>query len=279
MDTEREEILRSYRRHPLRAETILARLKAQGRDRPFEEPDLALDPETGITDQNHPGGAAFVAELAERAEVTRDSTVLDLGAGLGGSARYLAWKLGCRVTGVDVSPDRVLDARFLTRLVGLEERVVFVRADFGTLDLAGDRWDVAWGQAAWAHAPDREAHLERAAEALGPDGRAAFEDVYERRAPRGPREERTWERLLDVWNVHRATRDDWLAACRAADLEPVVVEDLSDALEPHYRSELALAERLGDELYPESEARSAEWALELARAGVLGYVRVVALRR
>lgn len=279
MSSEKKAIVRSYREHPLRAETILARVKAQGLERPLEEPDLAVDPEMGITDQNHPGGAAFVVELAERAEVTADTDVLDLGAGLGGSARYLAWKLGCRVVGVDVSPDRVRDARVLTRLVGLEDRVSFRCADFRDLDPEPASADVVWGQAAWAHAPDREALLELAAESLRPDGRVAVEDVYERRVARDGWEEEAWGRLLDAWNVHRATRDDWLTACRAAGLVVTRVEDLTDALVPHFHSELALAERLGSELFPEAESRSAERALELTRSGVLGYVRVVARRR
>lgn len=277
MSGSKDEIVRSYRRHPLRAETILGRLKTKGRERPLEEPDLAVDPETGITDQNHPGGAAFVAELAERAGVTAGTAVLDLGAGLGGSARYLAWMFGCSVTGVDVSPERVADARFLTRLVGLEHRVSFVRADFGDLDLEDVSFDVVWGQAAWAHAADREAHLRLAAGALRPAGRVALEDIYERRAPHGE-QGAEWERLLDSWNVHRATREDWLSACRAAGLDVTLVEDLSDVLVPHYRSELALADALGSELYPEAEARAAERALALTRAGVLGYLRIVAVR-
>jgi ubiquinone/menaquinone biosynthesis C-methylase UbiE len=49
--------------------------------------------------------------------------LLDIGCGLGGPARYFAG-LGCRVTGIDLTPEFVEAAEHLTRLVGI-----------GTIDL------------------------------------------------------------------------------------------------------------------------------------------------
>jgi cyclopropane fatty-acyl-phospholipid synthase-like methyltransferase len=40
--------------------------------------------------------------------------VLDLGCGLGGASRYLAAERGCRVAGVDLTPNFVEAARILT---------------------------------------------------------------------------------------------------------------------------------------------------------------------
>ena len=66
--------------------------------------DQGLTPEQlGTLDQFHTRGLAATAELARLAGITTDMTVLDVGSGVGGPARFLAATYGCRVTGVDIS--------------------------------------------------------------------------------------------------------------------------------------------------------------------------------
>ena len=45
-------------------------------------------------------------------------SVLDVGSGVGGPARFLAATYGCRVTGVDLSEPFVNAARYLTERTG-----------------------------------------------------------------------------------------------------------------------------------------------------------------
>ncbi len=51
--------------------------------------------------------------------------VIDIGSGLGGPSRYLAATYGCRVSGVDLTPEFVETAIALTARVGLSDRVNF----------------------------------------------------------------------------------------------------------------------------------------------------------
>src|SRR6185369_9973412 len=119
-----EEIQKVYQQHPLREERILARvLSGGGTLTGLTELDLAEDPKSEVTDQNHIGGVQFVKELAAAAGVRPESQVLDLGCGLGGSARLLAHLHGCRVLGIDISRERCLEAESLTRRVGLQNLV------------------------------------------------------------------------------------------------------------------------------------------------------------
>ena len=69
--------------------------------------DLAADEATELTDQNHVGGMRFVRELAEAVGLRREHRVLDLGCGLGGSARIMAALYECQVHGIDFSDKRV----------------------------------------------------------------------------------------------------------------------------------------------------------------------------
>src|SRR5258708_1427099 len=79
----------------------------------------------GTLDQFHTRGLAATAELAKLAGITADVSVLDVGSGVGGPARFLAATYGCRVTGVDLSEPFVDAARYLTERTGQSTQVSF----------------------------------------------------------------------------------------------------------------------------------------------------------
>ena len=85
----------------------------------FGPEDQRLAPEQlGALDQFHTRGLAATAELAKLAGITAGMSVLDVGSGVGGPARFLAATYGCRVTGVDLSEPFVDAARYLTGRTG-----------------------------------------------------------------------------------------------------------------------------------------------------------------
>src|SRR5262249_57696087 len=67
----------------------------------FGPEDQPLTPQQlGAVDQFHTRGLAATAELAKLAGITADMSVLDVGSGVGGPARFLAAAHGCRVVGL-----------------------------------------------------------------------------------------------------------------------------------------------------------------------------------
>src|SRR6058998_2335384 len=92
-------------------------------------------------DQDHYGGLGAVDALAHRAGIGPRSRVLDLCAGLGGPARFLASRRGCRVTALELNAGRAAGAARLSRLVGLDGQVRIVRGDATALPFRGASFD------------------------------------------------------------------------------------------------------------------------------------------
>jgi SAM-dependent methyltransferase len=271
-----EEVLDVYRKHPLRAQRVLERVLAQrGTLAGIDEWDLARDRQTGITDQNHVGGARAVRELARCAKVCEADNVLDLGCGLGGAPRLLAHLYGCRVHGVDFSDERCRDAEHLTRLVGLANLVTFERADFLSVSVPRGRYELLWGQSTWAHVRDKAAFLERWTRALKPGGRLAFEEVCLHKRPRSRASSAVLRELEDCWKSYIVTRDEWLSSLPLA-YRVERVEDLSAAFVANFSRLMEHAAAAGWDRYNSLEVAGWHHAHLLAETGLLGYVRVVA---
>ena len=277
------DIMETYRTHPLRAASIVARARGEGRVRPFRERDLAFDRRTRLTDQNHVGGALAVLALADAAGVRPRSRVLDLGSGLGGPGRLLAERYGCHVLGVDLSAARHRDAVRLTRLVGLDDRVRFRRGDIRDFRPDVGRFDVVWGQGSWIHVADPRSHLVRAAAVLRPRGRVAFEEAALVRPPRGPAERRRLRELCRLWGAMLSPPRSWLDACERAGLRVARADDLTAAMHADLRGRDATSppgtvRSSAESASSDRERRAVHLARTLVEDGVLGHLRVIAER-
>ena len=76
-------------------------------------------------DQFHGRGMDATVELADLMPARPNDAILDVGSGIGGPARYVASRFGCRVTGIDLTPEFCEVARHFTGLLGLDDRVSF----------------------------------------------------------------------------------------------------------------------------------------------------------
>ena len=140
--------------------------------------DRRLTPQQlGALDQFHTRGLAATAELATLAGITADKSVLDVGSGVGGPARFLAATYGCRVTGVDLSEAFVDAARYLTERTGLSGLVSFETGSALALPFDDGRFDVALLQHVAMNIADRAGLYREIRRVLKPGGRFATFDV------------------------------------------------------------------------------------------------------
>jgi SAM-dependent methyltransferase len=128
-------------------------------------------------DQFHVRGLAATKELAEGLSLEPGSTVIDVGCGLGGPARYLAATHGCRVTGIDLSRPFTDVARTLTERVGLSASVTYRQADALDLPFADRAFDHAWTQHVAMNIADKGRFYANIHRVLKPAGRLAIYDV------------------------------------------------------------------------------------------------------
>jgi sarcosine/dimethylglycine N-methyltransferase len=168
-------VIRFYETHPINEYEILEKLRADG---------IELD---GLTeeilqnyDQDHFGGLEAVDVLADKAGIGAGTRVLDVCSGMGGPARYLAQRLGCRVTGLDITQSRHEAAVRLTAMVKLDHLVDFRLGNALDMPFPGASFDVVIGQEAFVHVPDKPRLIAECARVVRPGGLIGFTDILRR---------------------------------------------------------------------------------------------------
>lgn len=171
MSDARAQTVYFYDRHPISCEIILAKLRASRGHLNGLRPDDLFP-----YDQDHYGGLAATDELARNARITKGSRVADFCAGLGGTVRYLAFKYGADVTGIELTPSRVAGAEELTRQVGLQDNARVIEGNVMSVPLDDTTMDAVVSQEAFCHVPDPRQALSEAFRILRDEGRLAFTD-------------------------------------------------------------------------------------------------------
>jgi sarcosine/dimethylglycine N-methyltransferase len=141
------------------------------------EEQRLLPRQLGGLDQFHTRGLAATIELARLAAITADSSVLDVGCGVGGPARVLAATYGCRVTGVDLSEPFVEAARYLTERTGQSGRVSFQTASALKLPFDDGAFDAVLLQHVAMNISDRAGLYREIRRVLKRGGKFATYDV------------------------------------------------------------------------------------------------------
>ncbi len=258
-----------YDTHPINEEQVLAALRRRGHLPGSPTPEHLFE-----FDQDHYGGLPAVEGLARLAGIGRGTRVLDVCAGLGGPARFLAWRFGCVATGVDLNAGRVAGATRLTRLVGLERAVRFLRGDATALPFGPAAFDACVSQEAWLHIEDKGAVVAGCHRVLRPGGRLAFTDwiAHPQLADRERDRLRNWMAATSI-----QTLDSYRSLLARAGFAQIEAEDLSAGWARILRERLKMFQglradtvaRFGQARYDEYD-RLYEFFVGLVESGKLG---------
>jgi ubiquinone/menaquinone biosynthesis C-methylase UbiE len=174
-------------------------------------------------DEFHVGATEATDRLLDQLEIAEDAHVLDIGAGVGGVARRAAHRCGCRVTGVDVTPELIETARALTEMVAMDDVVEFVVASGTDLPLEDASVDAALMLHVAMNIEDKPALFREAARVLRPGSTFAVYDVMEGAEPGPLTFPLPWSSVAETSFV--APRAEYVAAAEAAGLTPVAERD------------------------------------------------------
>lgn len=228
-----------YERHPISREIVLSKLKASRGHLDHVAPE-----ELFPHDQDHYGGLDANDALAARAGIGKGARVADFCAGLGGPARYLAYRYGADVTGIELTPARVKGAEELTRLVGLQNNVRVIEGDVMQVPLPDSSVDAVISQEALLHVPDKGRTLAEAYRILKPGGRIVFTDWVAHRPLSEVDKRLMWEGMA-VTGLY--SLENYSELVRAAGFTVLSVEDLTADWGVILKQRLAMYKKLHEE--------------------------------
>ena len=104
--------------------------------------DAAVTPEAlAPLDHFNARGVAATQELVALLEPQAGETILDIGSGIGGPARWIVARHGCTVTGVDITAEFCDAARELNAACGMTDRVRIFEGSATALPLPAASFD------------------------------------------------------------------------------------------------------------------------------------------
>ena len=135
-------------------------------------------------DEFHIRGRAATLELARAVGLDAHQRVLDVGSGVGGTARCLAKEFSCHVTGIDLTDEYCRAAAMLSAKVGLSGLVDYQQGDATHLPFDDGVFDVVWTEHVAMNIPNKPQLYKEMHRVLKPGGSLAIYDVLA--GPSGP---------------------------------------------------------------------------------------------
>ncbi len=153
-------------------ERIYRGLESAGKDL-----NSLLPEDLATVDEYHIGGRKATTHAVEKMALNKDQHVLDIGCGIGGTARYIADKVGCNVTGIDLTPEYIEIAKTLTDLTGLGTSVSYKVANALDMPFESKTFDAAITVHVAMNIPERAAFYSEIARVMKPGATLCIYDV------------------------------------------------------------------------------------------------------
>lgn len=176
-------------------------------------------------DQLHGRELLATRDHAAKLNPAKGARLLDVGSGIGGPARYFASVFGCRVTGIDLTPQFVAAATELSRLTRLEDAAEFLEADAADMPFEAGTFDHAYCFYVGMNLPDGLAVLRECFRVLKPGATLIWTEVTS--AEGEPHYPLPWAR--DEAGSHVGPIETLVRNFADANFEVLSVDDETDA--------------------------------------------------
>lgn len=130
----------------------------------------------------HIGGRPATAYALSKLSITAKQQVLDIGCGIGGAVRFIAGQSGCKVTGIDLTPEYIACAKDLSHRLGMDDLNKFHTASALDLPFSEHQFDAAISLHVAMNIEDRAALYQETARVLKSGGTFCLFDVMRKDA-------------------------------------------------------------------------------------------------
>jgi len=183
-----------------------------------------------------PASRRTVARMADKVKdkgTGGDVKVLDIGAGYGGSARYLVKTFGWEATCLNLSEVQNERDREKNREQGLANKIEVYDGNFEDLPFAEDTYDVVWCQDSILHSGNRQKVFEEVDRVLKTGGVFIFTDILQKE----PADKEALQPVYDRIHLDNlGSLEKYRAYAEKLGWEMVEFEDHSHQLPRHYQA-------------------------------------------
>jgi tocopherol O-methyltransferase len=172
--------------------------------------------------------------MASKAGIKAGDLVLDAGCGVGGSAVYLAKKVGCKVKGITLLEDQVAKASEYASRNAVNQLVTFHQQDYTKTDFKDASFDVIWGIESICYAEPKKAFIDEAFRLLKPGGRLIISEIL------ATKEKMTLSENSDLLdNGYKLcmvnsldTANQYLDNLKLAGFDQITIDDMTEFIRP-----------------------------------------------
>lgn len=115
--------------------------------------------------------------LAKFAEVKKDSKILNIGCGRGGTDRYLAQKYNASIVAIDISQKQIDIATIRAAESNLQKSITYIQADMDKLNFKDQNFDLIWMDESLGYSRQKLKTLKYLSSILNKPGKILIEDV------------------------------------------------------------------------------------------------------
>lgn len=191
-------------------------------------------------DHFHARGFLATKELADSLPIKTGDHLVDIGCGIGGPARYLADRFGCRVDGIDITEPFVVAANHLSELTGMLDRVTVRLGDGQSLPYQDLAFDGGYSQHVTMNVSDRDQFFAEAFRVLRP---GAFFALTEHGLGDGGSLHHPVPWSDDGTHEHLMRPEETVQRLRSAGFDEIELTETGEKYLQGYRNAIALAER------------------------------------
>uniref|UniRef100_A0A7S4AWA4 Methyltransferase type 11 domain-containing protein n=1 Tax=Pseudo-nitzschia australis TaxID=44445 RepID=A0A7S4AWA4_9STRA len=113
----------------------------------------------------------LIDEVLKWADVTKATSAVDVGCGIGGSSRHIARKFNCKARGITLSPYQAARGNELAIEQGVADRTSFQVADALDQPFEDNSFDLVWSLESGEHMPDKKKFVDELFRVATPGGR------------------------------------------------------------------------------------------------------------